>query len=107
MFPSGLAGSARISYGELEEICDCDLDEVRSQESLPAKYSRDRDKGTSCRDYFNILDHKLCIETIVSIETIDAPDTQTNDAWDNNNQTPVDFIHQTIFCFTQIDRLIL
>ena len=62
-----------------------------------AKYSSDRDKGTSCRDYFNILDHKLCIETIVTIETIDASDTRTNDAWDNNNQTPVDFIHYNIF----------
>ena len=32
---------------------------------------------TSCRDYFNILDHKLGID---SIETIDIIDTQTNDA---------------------------
>ena len=65
--------------------------------SALTKYSRHRDKGTSCRDYFNILDHKLSIESIVTIETIETADTRTNDAWDNNNQTPVDFIHQIIF----------
>ena len=65
--------------------------------SALTKYSRHRDKETSCRDYFNILDHKLSIESIVTIETIETADTRTNDAWDNNNQTPVDFIHQIIF----------
>ena len=39
------------------------------------------DNGTSCRDYFNILDHKLAIDTI---EPIDIIDVQTNDAGDNN-----------------------
>ena len=62
----------------------------------PGVWVTGHDNGTSWGDYFNILDHKLCIETIVTIETIDAPDTRTNDAWDNNNQTPVDFIHHNI-----------
>ena len=39
------------------------------------------DNETSCRDYFNILDHKLAIEPI---EPIDITDVQTNDAENNN-----------------------
>ena len=54
------------------------------------------DNATSWRDDFNILDHKVAIDTIDAIETIDITDVQTNDAENNNNQTPVDFIQNIV-----------
>ena len=54
------------------------------------------DNATSRPDEFNILDHKVAIDTIDAIETIDVTDVQTNDAENNNNQTPVDFIQNIV-----------
>ena len=62
----------------------------------------DPDNGTSCGDYFNILDHKLSIDTLNTIDAIDTMDIQTNDADNNTNEPPVGPILSTFRSFSII-----
>ena len=59
----------------------------------PGVWVTGHDNGTSWGDYFNILDHKLAIDTI---ETIDTTDGWTNDGENNNELTPVNLKGNTI-----------